>query len=336
MSDLVYQNYNSKCRGWVNPANIPFGPQISGLSGYQSPSGFNTLVAVSGNYFFSYSSISFGTYYPTVYFVNSNLLEFYIPNSMSSGTYPVQVFNGSVGSNIVNYTIDNTSGFWELNSNGTISNTNKNYTSNPATGGGLNVQGIISQTLYATGCTSVGTNSLPIYSTGKNNTCIGYNAGSNITTGQNNTCIGYNAGSNITTGQNNTCIGYNAELVNGTDSNQIILGTRTETVTIPGHCKASSFTTTSDYRIKDVLENITIDKEEYTVDQLKPIKYFNKNTNQIEIGFLAHELQEQFPYLVMGEKDGETNQSLNYNSLIGILVKEIQSLKREIQLLKEK
>jgi hypothetical protein len=84
-----------------------------------------------------------------------------------------------------------------------------------------------------------------------------------------------------------------------------------------------------------VLENITIDKEEYTVDQLKPIKYFNKKTNQIEIGFLAHEIQEQFPYLVIGEKDGEIIQSLNYNSLIGILVKEIQSLKHEIKLLKE-
>jgi hypothetical protein len=319
MSDLVYQNYNSKCRGWVNPDSIVFGPQITGLSGYQSPSGFNTLVAVSGNYFFSYSTISFGTYKPTVYFVNSNSLEFYIPNSLTSGTYPVQVFNGSVGSNIVNYTIDNASGFWSLDSSGSIFNTNKNS----LTGGGLSVQGVISQTLFASGCTSIGTNSLPIYSTGKNNTCIGQNAGSNITSGQ-----------------NNTCIGYNAKLENGTDSNQIILGTSSETVNIPGNCKASSFTgssftTTSDYRIKDVLENITIDKEEYTVDQLKPIKYFNKKTNQIEIGFLAHEIQEQFPYLVIGEKDGEIIQSLNYNSLIGILVKEIQSLKHEIKLLKE-
>jgi hypothetical protein len=56
--------------------------------------------------------------------VNSNILEFYVPNTLSSGTFPVQVFNGSTGSNIVTYTIDNASGYWLLNSNNNISNTN--------------------------------------------------------------------------------------------------------------------------------------------------------------------------------------------------------------------
>jgi hypothetical protein len=51
-------------------------------------------------------------------------LEFYVPNTLSSGTFPVQVFNGSTGSNIVTYTIDNASGYWLLNSNNNISNTN--------------------------------------------------------------------------------------------------------------------------------------------------------------------------------------------------------------------
>ena len=124
MSGLVYQNYNNKCQGWVNPSNISFGPQITALSGYQSPAGSSTVVAINGNNFYSYSTISFGTFNPTVYFINSNLLQFYVPNTLSSGTFPVQVFNGSVGSNIVDYTIDNASGYWLLNSNGSISNTN--------------------------------------------------------------------------------------------------------------------------------------------------------------------------------------------------------------------
>lgn len=130
MSDLVYQNYNNRCQGWTNPSNLLFGiPQITVLSSFQSPAGSNTLVSVNGTNFFSYSTIRFGTFSPTTYFINSNLLQFYVPNTLSSGTFPVQVFNGSVPSNSVNYTIDNASGYWLLNSNGSISNTNLQQTS---------------------------------------------------------------------------------------------------------------------------------------------------------------------------------------------------------------
>lgn len=126
MSDLVYQNYNNRCQGWNIPNNLSFAPQITNLSSYQSPAGSSTVVAITGLHFYSYSTISFGTFNPTVYFVNSNLLQFYVPNTLKSGTFPLQVFNASIGSNIVNYTIDNASGYWLLNSNGSISNTNLN------------------------------------------------------------------------------------------------------------------------------------------------------------------------------------------------------------------
>jgi hypothetical protein len=123
MSDLVYQNYNNRCKGWVNPSNLNFGPIIYNLSGYYSPAGSTTLVSINGDNFFSYSSISFGTFKPTVYFINSNILQFYVPSTLNSGIFPVQVFNGSIYSNSVNYTIDNASGYWILN-NGYITNTN--------------------------------------------------------------------------------------------------------------------------------------------------------------------------------------------------------------------
>lgn len=129
MSDLVFQNYNNRCKGWTNPSTLNFGPQIDSLSGYYSPAGSTTLVSINGQNFFSYSTISFGTYNPTVYFINSNILQFYVPSTLNSGTLPVQVFNGSVPSNSVNYTIDNASGYWLLNSNGSISNTNTNQSS---------------------------------------------------------------------------------------------------------------------------------------------------------------------------------------------------------------
>ena len=124
MSDLVFQNYNNKCQGWTNPENLVFKPQIISLTGYYSPAGSTTLISIFGNYFYSYSVILFGTYQPTTYFVNSTTIQFYVPYTLNAGTYPVQVFNGSTGSNVVNYTIDNASGYWLLNSSGSISNTN--------------------------------------------------------------------------------------------------------------------------------------------------------------------------------------------------------------------
>lgn len=128
MSDLLYQNYNNKCQGWTNPSSLFFGPQISSLSGYYSPAGSTTLVSISGTNFLSYSVVAFGIYNPTVYFINSNTLQFYVPSTLNSGTFPITVFNGSIPSNTVTYTIDNASGYWLLNSNGSISNTNSGTT----------------------------------------------------------------------------------------------------------------------------------------------------------------------------------------------------------------
>ena len=46
---------------------------------------------------------------------------------------------------------------------------------------------------------------------------------------------------------------------------------------------------------------------------------------------MAHEVQESFPYLVTGEKDGEKIQTLNYTGLIGVLVQEIIDIKKELK-----
>ena len=62
----------------------------------------------------------------------------------------------------------------------------------------------------------------------------------------------------------------------------------------------------------------------------------NKFTKKKDVGLIAHELQNLYPFLVSGEKDGETYQSINYTGLIGILINEIQELKKEVNLLKEK
>ena len=254
MSGVLYQNANTRCRGWTNPNDLYFGPYINSLSSYYSPAASNSLVSINGSNFYPYSSIRFSTYTPTVYFINSSQIEFYVPSTLTSGTYTVQVFNGSFASNIVNYTIDNASGYWLLDSSGAITNSNPSNSIN----NGINVQG-----------------------------------------------------------------------------NAVINGDLTVTGTINGTTIPAITSSNSDYRIKEQLESLTSNTN-YSVDNLKPIKYFNKKTEKIEIGFLAHEVQKEFPYLVTGEKDGPDLQTLDYQSLIGILVKEIQSLKSEVLKLKAK
>lgn len=99
-----------------------------------------------------------------------------------------------------------------------------------------------------------------------------------------------------------------------------------------GTISATSFNATSDYRIKD---NIQILGSNFIVDNLRPVQYHNKLSNGQDIGLIAHELQEHYPNLVSGEKDGATYQSVNYMGLIPILIHEIQSLKKEMKQMKD-
>jgi hypothetical protein len=94
--------------------------------------------------------------------------------------------------------------------------------------------------------------------------------------------------------------------------------------------KAVSFISTSDYRLKTNVQPIS-----KTIDNLKPVEY-DLSGNKHDMGFIAHEVQEEFPFLVEGEKDGISMQSLNYNGFIALLVKEVQDLKKENKNLKER
>jgi FtsZ-binding cell division protein ZapB len=108
--------------------------------------------------------------------------------------------------------------------------------------------------------------------------------------------------------------------------------TLSSTLSVTNTVTASSFNSTSDYRIK---ENVTLlKKTAHTVDRLRPVHYYNTQIKKEDIGFIAHEVQEEFPFLVSGEKDGKEMQSINYSGLIGLLVKEIQILKTDNQTLK--
>ena len=100
-----------------------------------------------------------------------------------------------------------------------------------------------------------------------------------------------------------------------------------------GGLLASSFNTSSDYRIK---ENIIPLDHTFIVDSLIPVTYKNKHTEKQDIGLIAHEVQEIYPFLVNGDKDGEEFQSVNYTGLIAVLIKEIKELKQRVKALEDK
>jgi hypothetical protein len=113
------------------------------------------------------------------------------------------------------------------------------------------------------------------------------------------------------------------------------IGTTTPSTALQvnGTVTATSFNATSDYRIKEQI--IQLDNK-FSIDNLKPVSYYNTNLKKKDIGLIAHELQEVYPELVTGEKDGEDMQTVNYAGLIPILIKEIQTLKAKVSELEQK
>lgn len=92
---------------------------------------------------------------------------------------------------------------------------------------------------------------------------------------------------------------------------------------------SGSFNATSDYRTKTNIEELD---ENITVSNLRPLVYL-KNGKK-EIGLIAHELQEVYPFMVCGEKDGKEMQSVNYDGLIGVLINDVKRLTNENKILK--
>ena len=124
----------------------------------------------------------------------------------------------------------------------------------------------------------------------------------------------------------------NNPTLNGATTEQMRIQSNGD-VTVQNSISASSFITTSDYRTKGHINPLEVTNK---LDNLHPVEYIRTTTNQKELGFIAHELQEVYPELVSGEKDGEKMQAVNYQGLISVLVKEVQELRKRVSLLEEK
>ena len=104
---------NAPGKGWALPGVVS--PTITSLSNYYSPAGAKVLVVIHGSNFQPYSSVKFATFKPTTYFISSNQIEFYVPNTVTAGIYPIEVYNNKLSSGPVLYTLDNSSGDWWRN-----------------------------------------------------------------------------------------------------------------------------------------------------------------------------------------------------------------------------
>jgi hypothetical protein len=93
-----------------------------------------------------------------------------------------------------------------------------------------------------------------------------------------------------------------------------------------------SFVTSSDYRLKEDFKQI---KGLETLLKIKTYDFKFKNEDFRMDGVLAHELQEVIPYAVHGVKDGERMQGVDYSKLVPVLIKSVQELKSENDILKE-
>jgi hypothetical protein len=125
----------------------------------------------------------------------------------------------------------------------------------------------------------------------------------------------------ITSGRGSTSITSGALVVSGG-------------VGVSGTINALAVNNVSDYRIKSGVTSLH--DISYNVDDLNPVYYFNEKTKRPDMGFIAHELQTIYPFLVSGVKDGESLQSIHYSGLFAVLVKEVQELKAENQKIKQR
>jgi hypothetical protein len=130
-------------------------------------------------------------------------------------------------------------------------------------------------------------------------------------------------------GINNSSPNYSLD-INGSVNINTTQTPNSNSLITNGIIQALEFSATSDYRIKENLIPLSklSNKEQFSIDNLEPLLYQNKLSNDLNLGLLAHEVQKEFPFLVSGDKDGEIYQSINYIGIIPLLIHEIKQLKK--------
>jgi len=119
----------------------------------------------------------------------------------------------------------------------------------------------------------------------------------------------------------------------GTDGNVMVFTNDQATagsISVSG--TSTSYNTSSDYRLKEDLQDFA------GLDMVSKIPVYDfkwKSDESRSYGVMAHELQEVLPQAVVGEKDAEKMQEVDYSKIVPLLLKSIQELKAEVDKLKQ-
>jgi len=180
---------------------------------------------------------------------------------------------------------------------------------------------------------------------GSFNVSVGVGSSLSLSSGTKNTSLGRSAGDLITTGQNNSCLGYQANPAAADSANSVTLG-NSSVATL--RCAVTSITSLSDERDKSEIKDL-----EYGlafIDALQPREFvwdnrpetdkdgeefYSANKGKKDFGFIAQEVRElDNDTLRLVYTENEDKLELSYGKLVPILVKAIQELKEEVELLK--
>lgn len=104
-------------------------------------------------------------------------------------------------------------------------------------------------------------------------------------------------------------------------------------VDIKNYIRANRFYTRSDIRLKSNINDL----KEHDLDKLNnlvPKSYNLRNSKGIHFGFIAQEVEKEFPNLVSKDSDGM--KSVNYLEMVPILLHKINSLEKKIEELTKK
>jgi hypothetical protein len=92
---------------------------------------------------------------------------------------------------------------------------------------------------------------------------------------------------------------------------------------------ATSFVTSSDYRLKQNVEPMVGGLAKLAALAPKTFEFINEPNVKVD-GFIAHEVQAVVPQAVTGEKDGEEMQGLDHSKLVPVLVAAVQELSAKV------
>jgi hypothetical protein len=264
----------------------------------------------------------------------------YASKTLSTGG--IATLNGNSGS-ATGSTVTLTTGASNANGTATFTGSGSTVTLN-ASPGGTN--------------TGWGANSLALLGAANYNTAFGVDSLKAITTGNYNTAIGTAAGAtHTTTDSSNICIGRWASGIAGS-SNRLQIGSgngtgignlnkafihgirgittaNADAVAVLVDSAGQLGTVSSSIKYKENVADMRDMKD--VVMSLRPVQfnYIEDETKDVKYGLIAEEVGKTFPYLMATDSEKQPF-SVKYHELPSILLKQIQAMQKQIDILEAK